>query len=236
MLATIENKAESAEDRQQNAPKTKERLLEDRQLRKFERVRRFATKHWTLALLFVLGGLLGLHALNYWPFLSDDALISLRYGRRLATGHGLTWTGTERVEGYTNLLWVLFAAIAQLLKRDLITTARTLDFIGAFASIAIVSLSAQEFRISALRLMSGGFALTVCAPLAVLAIGGLEHGFTTGLPARWGSCRSETHLGTRAAKAKDLAFGRSTSRRTRDCTGRRHRAHRYRSCRTRSNT
>src|SRR5687768_11268585 len=42
-----------------------------------------------------------------WPWVVDDAFISLRYADRLVAGDGLTWTDGERVEGYSNLLWVL---------------------------------------------------------------------------------------------------------------------------------
>src|SRR5258705_512184 len=51
-----------------------------------------------------------LHVRHYRPFLADDALISLRYANRLLHGHGLTWTDGPRVEGYSNLLWVLMNA------------------------------------------------------------------------------------------------------------------------------
>lgn len=48
--------------------------------------------------------------------LFDDAMISMRYARNLATGHGLVWNpGGERVEGYTNPLWVVFMALFHLL-------------------------------------------------------------------------------------------------------------------------
>ncbi len=41
--------------------------------------------------------------------LFDDAMISMRYARNFAEGHGLVWNaGGERVEGYTNLLWTLY--------------------------------------------------------------------------------------------------------------------------------
>ena len=40
-------------------------------------------------------------------FLNDDAYISFRYARNLLEGHGLVFNPGERVEGYTNLLWVL---------------------------------------------------------------------------------------------------------------------------------
>ena len=40
-------------------------------------------------------------------FLTDDAFISFRYARNLLDGHGLMFNPGERVEGYTNFLWVL---------------------------------------------------------------------------------------------------------------------------------
>ncbi len=43
--------------------------------------------------------------------IDDDALISLRYARNLAHGHGLVWNVGERVEGFTDMLWTLYAAI-----------------------------------------------------------------------------------------------------------------------------
>src|SRR4051812_12787413 len=70
--------------------------------------------------------LLLLHAGRYLPFISDDALISLRYARRLIDGHGLSWTGGPPVEGYSNLLWILVLAAAGLMRIDLIHSARVL--------------------------------------------------------------------------------------------------------------
>ena len=47
--------------------------------------------------------------------LFDDSMISMRYARNLAQGNGLVWNANERVEGYTNPLWVGFMAIFHLL-------------------------------------------------------------------------------------------------------------------------
>ncbi|GAC1452928.1 MAG: hypothetical protein PVSMB1_00940 [Gemmatimonadaceae bacterium] len=48
--------------------------------------------------------------------LFDDAMISMRYARNLAEGHGLIWNpGQFPVEGYTNLLWTLWMALLHLL-------------------------------------------------------------------------------------------------------------------------
>ena len=40
-------------------------------------------------------------------FVTDDAFISFRYARNLLEGNGLVWNPGERVEGYSNFLWVL---------------------------------------------------------------------------------------------------------------------------------
>ena len=48
--------------------------------------------------------------------LFDDAMVSMRYARNLADGYGLVWNpGGERVEGFTNPLWVLYMALVHLL-------------------------------------------------------------------------------------------------------------------------
>src|SRR5690349_2295095 len=47
--------------------------------------------------------------------LFDDAMIAMRYARNLANGYGLVWNpGGERVEGYTDPLWVLYMALIHL--------------------------------------------------------------------------------------------------------------------------
>lgn len=45
-----------------------------------------------------------------YDFLSDDAFISFRYAVNLAAGDGLVFNPGDRVEGYTNLLYVLLLA------------------------------------------------------------------------------------------------------------------------------
>jgi arabinofuranosyltransferase len=47
------------------------------------------------------------------PFsiLFDDAMISMRYAHNLANGDGLVWNPGERVQGFTNLGWVLLMAV-----------------------------------------------------------------------------------------------------------------------------
>lgn len=48
--------------------------------------------------------------------LFEDAMISMRYARHLAAGHGLVWNiGEPPIEGFTNLLWVLWMSVAHAL-------------------------------------------------------------------------------------------------------------------------
>jgi len=51
-----------------------------------------------------------------WFSLFDDAMISMRYAKNLAEGHGLVWNpGQPPVEGYTNLGWTLWMSALHLL-------------------------------------------------------------------------------------------------------------------------
>ena len=48
--------------------------------------------------------------------LFDDAMVSMRFARNLAEGHGLVYNaGQHPVEGYTNFLWTLWMAALHLL-------------------------------------------------------------------------------------------------------------------------
>jgi hypothetical protein len=54
-----------------------------------------------------------------WPsWLTDDALISFRYAQNLVAGNGLVYNIGERVEGYTNFLWTMLAALVLALGGD----------------------------------------------------------------------------------------------------------------------
>jgi arabinofuranosyltransferase len=117
------------------------------------------------------------HAWRFLPFLSDDALISLRYARRLLDGFGLTWTDGHPVEGYSNLLWVLAVAVPGRFGIDLITAARALGLICSvwiLFSLAWWYTRSGTSRPDRLALVVALAFLAFAAPVAVWAIGGLE--------------------------------------------------------------
>jgi hypothetical protein len=76
---------------------------------------------WLISGIFAVWGLgfiyrtsvMGIDGHRYFN-LVDDAMISMRYGWNLAHSLGLVWNPGERVEGYSNLLMVLWMAAASL--------------------------------------------------------------------------------------------------------------------------
>jgi hypothetical protein len=62
------------------------------------------------AILLAAGLVFAGYALRYRDYLVDDAFISLRYARNWVDGQGLVFNPRERVEGYTNFLWLALAA------------------------------------------------------------------------------------------------------------------------------
>jgi len=132
-----------------------------------------------LALATVPSGvLLWFHARRYLPFIADDSLISLRYAARLVAGQGLTWTAGERVEGFSNLTWVLANALLHALGIELITSSRILGMASMLG--VLFCIVAWERGSGARGILSG--ALAACAvalsgTIAVWAVGGLEQPF-----------------------------------------------------------
>lgn len=122
--------------------------------------------------------LLFLHARSYMPFLADDALISLRYAKRFLAGQGLTWTDGPRVEGYSNLLWILVISGLNLLTIDLISSARILGFVFSSGTCVLLAWHyLKDSSFSKVRAAIVGIALLFfvsTGSIAVWTIGGLE--------------------------------------------------------------
>ena len=147
---------------------------------------------------------LGLHAYYYLPFLADDALISLRYAMRLADGQGLNWNTGERVEGYSNLLWVLCAAAMRRLGVDLITAVRALGVLGMSAAIAatVYAHPPRVFRRAAPVTIATLF-LPLSAPIAVWTVGGMEQPLVAGLLA-WAIVLCYGRMGKREGPPREM--------------------------------
>ncbi|HEU4891915.1 MAG TPA: hypothetical protein VFT47_10215 [Vicinamibacterales bacterium] len=97
--------------------------------------------------------------------LFDDAMVSMRYARNLAEGYGLVWNpGGERVEGYTNPLWVLYMA---LLHRLPVPASKTSLLVQVSAAVCL-ALNLLYVRRIALAI-SDGVRLVAWAAIALTA-------------------------------------------------------------------
>lgn len=68
----------------------------------------------------------------YFGYLSDDAFISFRYAKNFVEGNGLVYNSGEKVEGYSNFLWVLICSIPILLNLDPLIFARIISLASVF--------------------------------------------------------------------------------------------------------
>lgn len=76
------------------------------------------------ALTALVGSLCAMAWVFRW--LQDDAYITFRYADHLATGYGPVWNVGQAVEGYSNFLWMLILAGAQILGIDPETTSQVI--------------------------------------------------------------------------------------------------------------
>jgi len=128
--------------------------------------------HWVV--LAVLGAALLGHALLY-DYVVDDAFISFRYARNLVNGHGPVYNPGEKVEGYTNFLWVVLAALGMRAGADPVPLSQGL---GLLLALGVVALAygwprPGERNGKSLRLLSPTL-LALSPPFALWSMGGLE--------------------------------------------------------------
>lgn len=135
---------------------------------------------WALVgpgLVVLLGGA---HQLLFRT-IAEDAFITFRYARNLAEGYGPVFNPGERVEGYSDFLWmVILAALRAISGLDMPLLGRVLGVLAALAAIVLT------WRFS-LRLTGGNRLLSLVAALFVASSGafvahgpgGLETSFFT---------------------------------------------------------
>jgi tetratricopeptide (TPR) repeat protein len=138
--------------------------------------------------LAILAGVVVGCALLFWQaralwFTQDDAYISYRYAQNALAGHGLVFNIGERVEGYTNFLWVIWLALAGSMGFSFDAAAKLLGLSGAAGMIILAALLTQHLtaglRIARGDWLAAGVALWLGAngALAYWAVSGLETAF-----------------------------------------------------------
>lgn len=87
----------------------------------------------------ILTGIYSLLTIRFW-FVCDDAFITYRFARNLATGQGLVFNPGEfpPVEGYSDLLWLMLAFVLEAVH---IRPHIVLPFVSALCGLALVLLT-----------------------------------------------------------------------------------------------
>ncbi len=110
-----------------------------------------------------------------WPWVVDDAFISLRYADRLVGGDGPTWTDGERVEGYSNLAWVLLTALLRAAGCNELWAVRGLGLLCMLGTLVVLARS---------RWLPGSLPALLAVPIVA----------STGITTTWTTAGLETPL------------------------------------------
>jgi len=97
-------------------------------------------------LYFLLLAFFLLQVLCYFYFTIDDSYIGFRYAQNFAQGKGLVFNLGEKVEGYSNFLWMVILGLLSRLNLGIELTAKILGI--TFSVLAIFILLSLSRRIS----------------------------------------------------------------------------------------
>lgn len=126
-------------------------------------------------LFFVISVLFILHAAHYWSWIEDDTFITLRYAENLVNGKGLVFNEGQRIEGYSNLAWVLLAAGAKSLGADPLIVVRLAGILSGLMCLLLSWCIARKLRPEGgVELMLAPLFLAVSPVLARHSVSGLE--------------------------------------------------------------
>jgi len=85
-----------------------------------------------------------LYHIKFLAFEVDDAFISFQYVKNFLNGDGLVFNIGERVEGYTNFLWVLVLAAVGKLNLDYVNISRLLGVTFSLLTVILTYIYARR--------------------------------------------------------------------------------------------
>jgi hypothetical protein len=130
---------------------------------------------------FILRSSLVIEGVRYFCLL-DDPMISMRYAKNLALGHGLVWNIGERIEGFTNPLWTLYMSLWHHLPIEphMMSLPIQLTSLVALVALAILTYSISKSYVDSngLRIIATAFAVFYF-PMIMWSLLGMEVGLIT---------------------------------------------------------
>lgn len=134
----------------------------------------------SVALLLVPIALFAWYASFCFDCTCDDAYISYRSARNLAHGDGPVFNPGERVEGYSNPLWMLLLSGSAVLGVEPPVAAKLLGLaFGAMTLALLAWMLDRHVAASRLEVVLGGAFVATSAGFVYYAISGLETPLTT---------------------------------------------------------
>lgn len=125
--------------------------------------------HPTIRLILIILLLLG-HAWLYRSFFVDDAFITFRVVQQWTRGNGLVYNIGERVEAYSNFLWVVLLAPFDLFSLNLVLVSKMLGVVLGVLTVLLTYRFARRLPFPELSPLL----LAVSAPFTAWMMGGLE--------------------------------------------------------------
>ena len=145
-------------------------------------------KKWTLLVGILLaaciyGGELA-YIFSITPDPCEDAYITFRFSKNLADGNGPVFNPGERVEGYSNPLWMFSIAIARKLGFDMAGYSRMAGALFNTLTLLLVwFIPWRWFAVRGAASLGGPVLYMLCLPLQFYAASGLETSLYTFLVA-----------------------------------------------------
>lgn len=137
-------------------------------------------RRYRLGLILIFGcALIAAHVLWLPRILVDDAFISYRYARNLVDGYGLTFNPPDRVEGYSNTLWVLLTALGLLCELDPVAWTRAIGAASLMGSLIVAVLLARRWIGTDRGALAVAFLIAASTALCGSSMTGLETGLYT---------------------------------------------------------
>lgn len=131
---------------------------------------------WDLLALLLPCALLLWLQLQYAGYIKDDTYIALRYSRNLAFGHGMVFNYGQRLEGYTDFLWIVLTVPAFWLGIDPVVWVKAMACLAGQAGLFVTYGIARH--LGGDRTDAYGFAGAIawcCSPTVVLwSMSGME--------------------------------------------------------------
>ncbi len=115
-----------------------------------------------------------LNSMYYWRRTCDDAFISFRYARNFAGGQGLVYNLGERVEGFSNFLWVVLLSVGIKLGLEPVIFSKVLGFFSACAVLALLPVFFTKLEQDGSLPIISFALLASSSPFAYWAVSGME--------------------------------------------------------------